>query len=76
MTATKAARKEMLMRVDSLCQYYQRSLEKRTKCGNISCCFLQVLKDADTHLLVEKYLVWFEKKSKHDQDGASHGDTV
>ena len=51
-----------------LCQYFQTHLEKTTDCSNKGCSCLHTLQMAQTQLLVAKYLVWFDRKRKYDQD--------
>ena len=53
---------------DDLFVYYQNSLEEKTSCPNPSCNCLEVLNSIDVRVPVAKYLVWFERKSKYEQD--------
>ena len=48
--------------------YYQNSLEERTNCPNQNCNCLEVLKSIDVRVPVAKYLAWFDRKSKYEQD--------
>ncbi len=60
--------KRMKMSNDDLMVYYQNSLEDKTECPNPSCNCLEVLKSIDVRVPVAKYLAWFDRKSKYDQD--------
>jgi hypothetical protein len=66
-TSTREAK--AAMSDDELCCYFQRSLADLDACGLNKCTCLDVLKNSQCCALIAKYLVWFERKRKEDQDG-------
>jgi hypothetical protein len=65
-TKTRAAKKKMSD--DELCLHFLDSLEKRLACENKNCECLQILSNAEIRRAVALYLVWFERKTKHEQN--------
>ncbi len=54
---------------DDLCLHFQDSLANhQTECVNKECDCLRVLSNAAIRRAVALYLVWFERKKKHEQD--------
>ena len=54
---------------DDLFVYFCGSLSAHKHCGNKLCNCLNITKIVPIRRVVAKYLVWFERKSKEDQDG-------
>ena len=53
---------------DDLYHYFQSSLVNLTACENVKCDCLRALNTPQTCSAVAHFLVWFERKSKFDQD--------
>ena len=68
MGGTKKRKARMSMSDDDLLIYFQEWLEGKKECMNNLCTCLSILKNPCAASSVAQYLVWFDKKSKYDQD--------
>ena len=50
-----------------LCTYFLNRLE-RISCPNRSCGCLAIVHDSNARSAIAKYLTWFERRHKHEQD--------
>ena len=64
----KKRKQRMSMSDDDLLIYFQEWLEGKKECMNNLCTCLSILKNPSAASVVAQYLVWFDKKSKYDQD--------
>ena len=48
--------------------HFEKRFEEGIGCKNKTCDCLLILADVFAHKAVAHYLVWFERKSKHEQD--------
>ena len=64
----KTRKAKAAMTDNELREYFQKSLENMTDCGNKKCSCLDVLQCRQTCILVSNYLVWFERKSSFEQN--------
>ena len=62
-------RSKLELNDDDLFIYFKNRLAGETECKNANCDCLIVLADEVPHKAVARYLVWFERKAKYDQDG-------
>ncbi len=61
-------RSKLEMNDDDLFIYFGNRLAGQTKCKNKDCNCLILLADKLPHKAVARYLVWFEGKTKYDQE--------
>ena len=66
--SAKKKKARMSMSDEDLLIYFQQQLEGKKECMNNLCTCLSILKNPCTTSAVVQYLVWFDKKSKYDQD--------
>ncbi len=52
----------------ALFEYFNIRLEETTHCPNKQCTCLAILGDASACASVAKYLTWFERRNKYEQD--------
>ena len=59
-----------MMSDDDLCSHFMASLSERTirGCANKGCNCMRVMENERIRLAVARYLAWFEKKEKLEQD--------
>jgi hypothetical protein len=58
---------KLALKDTDLCTYFFNLLE-RMSCPNRSCGCLEIVRDLNARSAIAKYLTWFERRHKHEQD--------
>ena len=66
-TVPLARKSKLALKDTDLCTYFFNRLE-RMSCPNRSCGCLAIVHDSNARSAIAKYLTWFERRHKHEQD--------
>ena len=65
---TKKRKHRQVMSPTDLCIHFEMRLGSILTCTSAGCCCLDILRDPIVRTSIAKYLVWYERKTKYDQD--------